>query len=196
MLIQKSRKFLAILDVANLFGEVLQNQARIVGRTKERAIDGLRATLDEGSRSPNKSYTKNGAERHAELRIGGEDRGKESREQKNGEEGAKEQKNGEAALDENIARAAAEKRGNFQDAMLDDRVGKRQRIQDERKDKERTEPKGQLVAGEIPNEAMDDRGENTQNGAPENYAAFAAGFAGTLLAQRIPEQGQKSENKE
>ena len=61
MAVQKRSEFVAVGDGARFVGEILEDQACIVGSAKEGAIDALRAALDDRTRRPN--------ERHAEEAL-------------------------------------------------------------------------------------------------------------------------------
>jgi len=130
MVIQEGGEFVAIGNRARLVGEILEDEARIVGGAKEGAIDALCPTLDEGTRSPNESNAEEGAECHAKLGVTCEDTGKEAGKEEAGQERAEEEEDAIAALDEDVAGAAAEESGNLEHAMFDDGVGEGKRIEE------------------------------------------------------------------
>ncbi len=49
MMVEQGGKFVAVGDGACFVGEILKDQARIVGTSEEGAIDALRAAFDEGT---------------------------------------------------------------------------------------------------------------------------------------------------
>jgi hypothetical protein len=137
MVVEKSGKFLAVGDGARFVGEILEDQASIVGSAKEGAIDASRAALDDRARCPNESNAEEGAESHAKLRVTCEETREETSEEEDGKKGADEKKDVVAALNQDITSAAAKKSRDLQDAVFNDSVGEGKRIEEKDKEGER-----------------------------------------------------------
>src|SRR5215471_19517114 len=82
---EQSREFEAVGDAAGLFGEILKDDARVVGASKESAIDAVGTAPHNGSGNPHEGNTKHRAEDHSELRVLHEISGEKPREKKNGQ---------------------------------------------------------------------------------------------------------------
>jgi len=156
----------------------------------------LRAALDDRARDPYESNAKESAKSHAKLRVAYEETREETREKEDGEERANEKKDVIAALNEDVAGAAAEESRDFEDTVLNDSVGEGKRIEKNEERKRIVEPRGGLVAKQVSRDAFENDGNDAHGGPPKHDARFAAGIYGGFPAHRIQKKRNYGEKKQ
>src|SRR5271157_6238849 len=196
MPIEKRRKLVAIADGACLLRKVLQDDPGIVGTAEKGAVNALRAALHKRRGGPDQGDTEKRAERHARLGMCRENPGKESRKKEDREKGAEQQEHEKSALHQHVARAAPQQRGDFQHAVPDDGVGKRERIDHDRQSDESAQPERRTKAPEVRRETLRNHGQNAQQSAPKKHACFSTGVQRSLTVDRGQEEREKSQANE
>src|SRR6516162_3463689 len=163
---EEPREFVTIGDSPGPFGKILKDHPRVIGAAKKSAIDAVGAAFHDGAGNPHERNTKDSAESHAELRIMDEELREKAREKKNGQQGSTKQQKEITALHKDVASAAAKEHGNFEDAMFDDGVSKREGIEKKEKCETNVNPEGSMVAEQVDENLFENDRQDTQQDAP------------------------------
>jgi hypothetical protein len=196
MLLEKSSQLGAVGHGASLLGEVLQDDASVIGTPEKCMVDALSAPFDQRGRQPHQGNPKRSAQHHPNVWIRLKEPGKRASEQGYGDNRCHEKQNDEASLYEQVPRTPPQQHRNFHHAVFHYGIGERKGIQGQDNNQQRIEPERRTVSREVYCCAFDDNWQDAEHGAPKNHPRFAAHLGSGSTTECVSSQREETQPNE
>jgi len=193
---EQRRQLLAARRAAGPFRKVLEDLTRVVRSAEEGMVDAaphasLQARAGQDERGPEAGAHDD----PGRLGSGAEPAAERKGEVRGGRDTADQEEPGEPALHQEVACAPAQEDRDLQHAVLHDRVGERQRDEEQAQHARRPDPEGEVLVGTVPQVVRRRRHgqgrEQADQRAPQDHAAPA--LRGRRSGHRVADERHQAE---